>query len=350
MNNQNLVWVKALLLEESAIKLSEDISIRKKEEFLSTENLYSIEQIFLELGDNVKVRLNVSSKSKYVLMQKDGYHIVDCENGHYIIQNIKIINFNSALLHSPQQALFNLYKKCSRNCAYCPLPQTRKNVEFMREEAFKEIIPQLDFKQIRGIGFTTGIPEGWTEDKLVSELVSIIRTIKDVGGKDVYISAAPPPMNKDNLKKLKYYGLNEIRINIEVYNEKIFKKMCPGFKFENTIESIINASEIFGKNKVSTNMVIGLGESDDDVVNGINFFAQYGVLSTLSPLDIVPERKKYLEEIMGKVPKRPTAERIYKLALKQKRIYDQYKITLNNGIRTMCSACGFCNIAPLVDF
>ncbi len=348
MTNDEAVWIKALLLEEASIKISPLISTREQTQYFSAENLYNSSQVFIKLNRSVKVCLSTSDKSKYMISE-DMDSIIEIKNGRTMIDGIKIVALTSSLLHSPQQALFNLYKRCSRNCAFCPISFQKDNIEFMNADLFSKIIPQLKDIDLHGIGFTTGIPEGWSEEKMVAEITAVIKTIKKCRGQNAYISAAPPPLKKSNIDKLKVSGLNEIRINIEAYNPKIFRMMCPDFVYEDNIRAILDSVQIFGRNKVSTNMIIGLGESDEDILKGVRFFARHGVFTTLSPLDVVPERKEHLRSLMGREPVRPAAKRLYDLAIKQKKIYDLYGITLNNGLRTMCSACGYCNIAPLID-
>lgn len=353
MENNEDILLKARLLEAGSIDIPEQFFLLHSGcNVSSTENLYGLEQIFLKLNETVKVRLMCSKDSIYQLQEEknNSFRIFDRQNQTILKTGVEMVLMESGLLHSPGQALFNLYKKCRRNCAYCPIPLNREPAEFMDYKQFEELMPQLKKLSLKGVGFTCGIPAGWDEEKLVSEIEKIIHTIKKNLGSGICVSAAPPPLEKKNIIRMKDAGLNEIRMNIEIYNPKIFGKMCPGFDYEQTKASIINAAQVFGRNRVSTNMVIGLGESDRDVLDGVEFFASHGVFTTLSPLDIVSGRVKYLTRLMGTEPRRPGAERLYRLACKQREIYKANQLSIHDGIETMCSACGYCNIAPLIDF
>lgn len=351
----DILQIKARLLEKPYLRIKENlIEQLQLPNFISSENLYATKQIFIKLQNNCKVRLNILEDADYELIPADNeencYQIVDRTLQEVLISPVSLIPLEDRLLHSPGQALFNLYKSCSKNCIYCPLPLNKEKTEFLYRDRFIDEIKNLDISKINGIGFTSGIPAGWSYDDLIEEMVKIIIELRKKYGQHLTISAAPPPVSKTLIKKMYDAGLSEIRINMEVYNRGLFDKLCPGYDFDESCESIINAAKVFGKNRVSTNMVIGVGESDEDVCAGIEFFAQWGVVSTLSPLDIIPARFSELRRLAGDSVKRPDWKRLYYLALRQKEIYERYGVNPSLNLRTMCSVCSSCNITPFIDF
>ena len=53
----------------------------------------------------------------------------------------------------------------------------------------------------------------------------------------------------------------------------IFERVCPGLSLDYILSSLENAVRVFGKNRVSSNFIIGLGETDTCVQEGIETLA-----------------------------------------------------------------------------
>lgn len=59
------------------------------------------------------------------------------------------------------------------------------------------------------------------------------------------------------------------------------EKLMPNKAVNDIYQSLISACKVFGKGKVSSNIVLGLGESDQDVIVAIRRLAEIGVIATL---------------------------------------------------------------------
>ncbi len=105
--------------------------------------------------------------------------------------------------------------------------------------------------------------------------------------------------------------------------------------------------EVFGEGKVTTNLLVGLGESDENLLDGVRYFAERGIVATLRPLRINDFNREPLTEALG--PLVPvTAERIVDLATRAKAIMEECGITTRT-YHTMCHECGCCDIVPFRD-
>jgi biotin synthase-related radical SAM superfamily protein len=105
--------------------------------------------------------------------------------------------------------------------------------------------------------------------------------------------------------------------------------------------------KVFGKGKVSSNIIIGMGESDRNVIEGVERLAEMGVLATLRPLRLNDLNRREMEAALGHLEP-VSEERLVRLALEQKRILEE------NGLSTltfdtMCSACTCCDLVPFRD-
>jgi biotin synthase-related radical SAM superfamily protein len=99
---------------------------------------------------------------------------------------------------------------------------------------------------------------------------------------------------------------------------------------------------VFGKNRVSTNIIIGLGETDECVRKGVEYLATMGVIAVLRPITISPYR---LGEISAT---RPSAERLLRLTKMTHEILDNYDLDVTVS-QTMCLLCTGCDLTPVRD-
>ena len=130
--------------------------------------------------------------------------------------------------------------------------------------------------------------------------------------------------------------------------DAIAKAVCPEKDFDKIASAIEYSSTVFGKNKVCSNAIIGLGEQDSTVLNGIEWMSERDVVTNLRPLLINPYRRQDLIEATHNKAERPSAERMLKLALSHKSILEEYGLK-TNLFQTMCHKCTGCEITPQQD-
>ena len=51
-------------------------------------------------------------------------------------------------------------------------------------------------------------------------------------------------------------------------DRQLFETMCPGLSLDFVLDALKDAVEIFGRNKVFSNILVGLGEDDQSIING----------------------------------------------------------------------------------
>ena len=103
----------------------------------------------------------------------------------------------------------------------------------------------------------------------------------------------------------------------------------------------------FGRNKVCSNIIFGLGETDETVLNGVRALAGMGAVATLRAIRVSALNRGDLDRTLGKL--RPvTAGRMLNLAREQKTILQDHGLS-PLGFKTMCHACLACDIVPFWD-
>lgn len=183
---------------------------------------------------------------------------------------------------------------------------------------------------------TTGSQPG--RDKGVKMMAETVKGIK--ARVDIPLHVQFEPIDPQHLRALADAGTDTVGIHVETFDEEIFKKICPGkarTKIENYEKNWRAAVEIFGSNQVSSYIIIGLGETDDTVIEGCEKLASIGVIPYLVPLRPIPNTA--LEDWPP-----PSPGRMLNLYRKLTEILRRNNLSLRQH-KAGCAKCGCCSAA-----
>ncbi|HSD57531.1 MAG TPA: radical SAM protein, partial [Methanotrichaceae archaeon] len=241
-----------------------------------------------------------------------------------------------ALSHCPEQAYLTISGSCIYDCKFCPVPKLDGGTKSL--ETILQLVEEAkQTGDLRAISLTSGVAESAEDEiKRAVEVVRALRTRYDV---PIGVSVYPTETSSEELKAA---GATEIKYNVETMDPEIFEKYCPGLSLPFVLKSLEKAVKIFGKNRVSSNFILGLGESDECVLSGVARLAEMGVIPNLRPISPHPLRA-------GEVKvQRPSAERLLKLARATRKVLDEHGLRADLA-ETMCLPCTGCDITPHRD-
>jgi biotin synthase-related radical SAM superfamily protein len=112
--------------------------------------------------------------------------------------------------------------------------------------------------------------------------------------------------------------------------------MCPGLDYDLLWQVLYRSVELFGRNRVFSNIIIGLGETDAEMETCIRKLTGMGVIPVLRPLNPVVG--------MAGTP-RPTAERLNKLFFVHGQALSAARLNPTLAM-TMCTNCAGCDLVP----
>ena len=354
-DDESMLLLKARLLAGAYLRISEDLLMEASErgsslvKVVQADNLHRDSWIFLKLGDTSRVRMiAVPERAPFELAfsgsANDRFMIKDTVSGQWIASNIEL---EEALFHSPKQLFYSLYEYCSMGCKFCPLSLIKgprgDTLELMLEHIDKFGTENLDC-----VGITSAIPPHLQADEVTLEMAQVVRALREKVGPDLPIGVSPKQPSREVLLALRDAGVDEVRLNLETYNPALARRLMPRKEPSTTLHSIKEACEVFGRGKVSSNIILGIGESDEHVIIAIRKLAEYGAIATLYPYDPVPAMDETLKRLTGGRSGRPTAERLYRLALIHKQILEEFELD-PKGLGTMCPKCGASHIMPGKD-
>lgn len=282
-------------------------------------------------NNKMRVRLGVNASSP-LKGKIENDQLVIFKNNKEVIRG----NIEEELIHCPEQAFITMSEKCIYNCKFCPVPKLQGKVK-----SIDEIIEMIDKAnntgKMKAISITSGVEI--SPEHEVNRAIKLISKLRQKYDLPIGVSVYP---TADSTARLKYAGANELKYNVETMDIDLYNKLCPGTKLENILIALEEGVKIFGKNKVCSNFIIGLGETDETVKQGIERLVSIGVVPILRAANTHPLIAKDV------FITRPSAERILMLTRFLKDKLDE------NGLHadifeTMCLPCMGCDINPHID-
>lgn len=184
------------------------------------------------------------------------------------------------------------YFQQKKQCKFCSLSPTRKslgseNVVSLSTDLAEEVVKLAlshNRKDICYINYSSGSYSD-NDAGIISQVEILRRIEKTVPKKVKQHMLTMPPNNPKLIKDLLEAGLDSINFAIEVFDEKLFKKVCPGkqkfYGYEKFLKILKEASLIFPKNKVYVNLVGGL-EPLDSMCRAFSYFSEIGITPSVN--------------------------------------------------------------------
>ena len=118
----------------------------------------------------------------------------------------------------------------------------------------------------------------------IQDLLEIIEDIKKITNLPVSVDTCP--VSKDNMMKMKDAGVERVSIPMDAATEELFNdvkgvNIGGPYRWRRHLEAIRLAVEVFGRGMVGSNLIIGLGETEEEAVSLIQTFHDMGVGTAL---------------------------------------------------------------------
>lgn len=286
--------------------------------------------VFIASGGH-RVRLSINPASPLrVVPRGDDVAIVQ---GDAIVASGRL---ERPLCHCPRQAYITVSERCIFDCLFCPVPRLQGGVKTIGE-IVRMVGDAAQAGGLEAISLTSGVAES-PEDE-VRYVVQVVRELRRRYDLPIGVSVYP---TKTSSADLLAAGACEIKYNVETMDPAIFARVCPGLSLPDILTALRGAVEIFGRNRVSSNFILGLCETDDCVRDGVETLAGMGVIPNLRPISPHPLRRGEIEV------HRPSPERLIRLARANREALERHGLSTTCS-RTMCLPCTGCDLVPGID-
>ena len=301
--------------------------------------------IFFRIGESL-LRLEVVREAgrgghpDLTLRETDGRFDI-MKGGRVLARDVLPQN---AGFHAPGQAFINLHDRCRFACAFCTLPVSPG--KGLPAERWAVLIKAaLAAKKVDAVALTTGVRS--TPSNACRDMARLVRSIRrDFPG--VPIGVEPYTVDEKDIRLLKKAGATELKLNVQCATAELMERVCPGLDREGIMQNLSAGVRLFGKGRVCSNLLIGLGETDRQVLRTVRKLAEIGVAVNLRPLRLNALNRGRLKKALGKEPAPPDASRILRLASAQKEIFSEHGL-VPLSFRTMCHRCTACDLEPFRD-
>jgi biotin synthase-related radical SAM superfamily protein len=289
--------------------------------------------IFFRSGEHL-VRLSVVPRAPLQLVQLDR----GPEKGVAILRGDRELatgELVEPLQHCPEQAYLTVSERCIYDCKFCAVPKLQGGVKTL-SEVTKLVEEAQETGHLKAISLTSGVavsPE--------HEVAKVARMAEELQrfGVPIGISVCPTPGANRILRRA---GAVEVKYNLETPDPDIFARVCPGLSFQAIMEALAEATLFFGRNRVYSNIIVGLGESDSTLRESIDRLAEMGVMPILRAVYPHPLRMGETEMT------RPSVERLLSLSHYLRRALDRHGLRGDLAL-TGCYRCTGCDLVPHRD-
>lgn len=299
-------------------------------------------------GSIVKVALTKDPKAELWLVEKEGNEagFEMKKNGDIFIEDVHIL---PTLAHAPNQAFINLSNRCIYDCKFCALPTFGERDDVRIDMTPERVIRIFEIAarhpRNTGVAITSGIPDSPGDtNRRIAETVRLTRERlpETTIGVETYFEEL------GDVEMLRAAGADEIKINVEFWSPEIFAKLCPGRNHENILAALRQAVKLFGKGSVTSNIIVGAGETDDELLAGIEELAGIGVVANIRALRVNDINRDRLTGALGHEPETIDGQRLKRLAVAHKAILEKHGLSTLD-FKTMCFSCQCCDIIPFRD-
>ena len=177
---------------------------------------------------------------------------------------------------------------CVGNCTFCPQaresPSSKSRLSRVLwptypSAAVLEALGRAPERELRRICIQAVNYPGYFED--------VHALLRGIGATtDTPVSLDTCPLTREQMRELKEAGLDRIGIPLDAATPGLFDKVKGSevrgpFSWDDHMEALRGAVEVFGRGRVMSNLIIGIGETEEEAANFIQDLMDMGVQTGL---------------------------------------------------------------------
>jgi biotin synthase-related radical SAM superfamily protein len=187
-------------------------------------------------------------------------------------------------------------KKCSANCSFCPQAKESKGRADMLSRvtwppfSTRQVVDSLESTTKSGEIKRVCI-QSLNYPEAFDDVLLLVREIRSKVS--VPISVSCKPLDRQKMKMWADVGVNRISVALDAVTEQIFnrvkgRKVGGPYLWERQRKALKEAVEVFGIGSVSTHLIVGLGETEKEICDTIQWCIDSGVYPGLFAFTPIP--------------------------------------------------------------
>lgn len=211
-----------------------------------------------------------------------------------------ILGLNRGFLNAdPTTAYLLTFRnaKCTANCGFCPQARSSSGAADMLSRVSWPVFPVVHVMPKLAASTCSGkigrvCIQALNYPTVLEDLLALIGMIKSAGS-EAPISVACQPLNKRKMEKLAEAGVERVGIPLDAATEEIFDRVkglrVQGpYSWQRQHEALSDATKVFGRGRVSTHLIMGLGETEKAIIERVQWCTNNGILPALFSFTPVP--------------------------------------------------------------
>ncbi|TSD99091.1 MSMEG_0568 family radical SAM protein [Gordonia rubripertincta] len=236
----------------------------------------------------------------------------------------------------------------SERCRFCSIEESLRSgstIAVKKPDQLAEVArAAVELDGITQMVMTTGTTNG--RDRGARHLARCVRAIKAAVPHLPIQVQCEPPADLAVLSELREAGADAIGIHVESLDDEVRRRWMPGKSSVSMDEyraAWAEAVRVFGRNQVSTYLLVGLGEDTDEMIAGAKELADMGVYPFIVPF------RRHAGTLAVDVDNAPApdpaiVEKISREVARHLALIGMAGADQRAG----CAACGACSILPTV--
>jgi len=187
-------------------------------------------------------------------------------------------------------------EKCSANCGFCPQAKTSKGrADMLSRVTWPPFPTEQVLSGIEHVAKTGAIKrvciQALNYPTVFDDILKLAGAMKS--RVKVPISVSCQPLDEEKMMRLAEVGVDRISIALDAATKEVFNRVkgevaCGPYVWEKQREALMEAVKIFGDGFVSTHLIVGLGETEEEIVQTIQWCVDLGVYPSLFAFTPIP--------------------------------------------------------------
>lgn len=187
----------------------------------------------------------------------------------------------------PTTAYFMTYTqgKCIANCGFCPQARTSNaNPNMLSRVTWPVFSTKQVLESLKTRGNVKRVCiQALNYPQVFEDLLSLISQIRD---EVIPVTVSIQPLKSNQITEMRDSGIERIGIPIDAATPKIFeeikgKGIGGPYEWRKHIQTLDDAVRIFGKRRVSTHLIVGLGETEEEAIKFLQMIVNRDVIPAL---------------------------------------------------------------------
>jgi len=210
-----------------------------------------------------------------------------------------VLGLARGLLKAPPTTIYLLtYRsgRCTANCGFCAQARSSRTRSDMLSRVIWPPFPLSKVKEKIASAYSEGkikrvCIQTLNYRNVLEDLLHIVKELKSES--QIPISISCQPLKRETMKYLFKIGVDRIGVALDAATKDLFERVKGSevngpYRWERQLEALSDAVEIFGKGRVTTHLIVGLGETEREMVEIIQWCVDNGILPALFAFTPIP--------------------------------------------------------------